>query len=162
MVPERRARLCSVSAPLGDLPTRADSRRYLRHVLESRLPIDINILCTFMEFLTGAFLVAHSNFSFHRITMPQKQIVHLLRRLPSGPRPDLRYFAMDLLKEWGRILKVLVAREHSGTPLYYCWLCGADAINLKVVYFSMDVSELLKYEEYSFRACKLPLPSAAA
>ncbi|KAH6917678.1 hypothetical protein BKA70DRAFT_1556138 [Coprinopsis sp. MPI-PUGE-AT-0042] len=91
---------------------------FARHVLDSRLPIDANVLCTFMEFLTSAFLVAYGGFRFHNITLPRKQILHLYRRLRPGLRPDLRYFAMGLLKGWGRILKVLVMRENAAWLLF--------------------------------------------
>ncbi|KAH6917647.1 hypothetical protein BKA70DRAFT_1418375 [Coprinopsis sp. MPI-PUGE-AT-0042] len=87
---------------------------FVRHVLDTNLFIDFSILCAFMEFLTGAFILAHRKFQWHNITLPRTQHIHLLHRLRRGVSPEIDSLDEFLLDLWQRILTRLVTGENAG------------------------------------------------
>ncbi|KAF6765917.1 hypothetical protein DFP72DRAFT_996790 [Ephemerocybe angulata] len=54
---------------------------FLEHVVNLRIPIDVNDLCHLVEFLSGSIILARLGFNLHNITLPRGWILLLLRQI---------------------------------------------------------------------------------
>jgi hypothetical protein len=43
------------------------------------IPVDLNLLCHFIEFLVGSLILAQRKFSLHNLTLPRGWLLFLLR-----------------------------------------------------------------------------------
>ncbi|KAH6917673.1 hypothetical protein BKA70DRAFT_1178689 [Coprinopsis sp. MPI-PUGE-AT-0042] len=68
---------------------------FLRQVLERQLPIDINVLRHFVEFLTGAAILANMKFNLHNVTLPRSWFLSLLHHITQ--REDIETPLLDVL-----------------------------------------------------------------
>lgn len=63
--------------------------RLLRGVLRSQLPVDLNLLCDFVEKLTGSFIIAHKvhhqRHVLHEVALPRSWFMNFI-----PPGTDLR------------------------------------------------------------------------
>ncbi|KAG2023676.1 hypothetical protein CC2G_001306 [Coprinopsis cinerea AmutBmut pab1-1] len=62
-----------------------------KHIVDKKAFIDLNVLCNFLEFLSGAIVVARSNFEWHNVTLPRSLCGTLLQRMRRALPPcDIR------------------------------------------------------------------------
>ncbi|KAH6876648.1 hypothetical protein BKA70DRAFT_1576722 [Coprinopsis sp. MPI-PUGE-AT-0042] len=81
---------------------------FLRQVLERQLPIDINVLRHFVEFLTGAAILANVKFNLHNVTLPRSWFLSLLHQITQ--REDIETSLLDVLLNCiAQIIEALVS-----------------------------------------------------
>ncbi|TFK22056.1 hypothetical protein FA15DRAFT_706710 [Coprinopsis marcescibilis] len=88
---------------------------FVRHVLDKELSLDVNILCNFLDYLSGSAVLAYYRFSWHNIMLPRSLFQVLLRRIPPGMIQEHHFpsvaHLMDLLH---RVLRLLATGENAG------------------------------------------------
>jgi hypothetical protein len=108
-----------------------------------------------MEFLTSAFVVAYHSFRWHNITLPRGQILHLLRRLRRDVRPDIRFFAPDLLAVWRQLLGILTTGENSRMHFNQVFQGFANMIcPQSICSMKAGMHDRFKYEGFLFQECE--------
>ncbi|KAH6917677.1 hypothetical protein BKA70DRAFT_1178699 [Coprinopsis sp. MPI-PUGE-AT-0042] len=88
--------------------------RFAEHVVSKRLAIDINVLCNFVEFLSGAFVVVQQHCHWHNITLPRSWFLLLVQRMRQQlPLVNTRPLFRRLMRVLSRLLHTLLTGENA-------------------------------------------------
>ncbi|KAH6917671.1 hypothetical protein BKA70DRAFT_1139349 [Coprinopsis sp. MPI-PUGE-AT-0042] len=80
---------------------------FLKQVLHKQLPLDINVVRHFVEFLAGSVVLARVNFNVHNVTLPRSWFLILFHHI--SQREDVDTRLLDLLLDCiSHILQALI------------------------------------------------------
>ncbi|KAJ2926890.1 hypothetical protein H1R20_g10212, partial [Candolleomyces eurysporus] len=76
---------------------------FFQHIVNTKISIDINVLCHLAEFLAGSIILAHVRFNLHDVVLPRGWIMALLHQIvmrePDTILVDQLLFSMKALLE---------------------------------------------------------------
>ncbi|KAK0506583.1 hypothetical protein EDD18DRAFT_36674 [Armillaria luteobubalina] len=95
--------------------------RFFEHVVKERLPINIGVLCDFLDFLCGSVILCRSGMALpHNITLPRSWILRFVDyNFPyfSGGT-DISLYYILLAPIWDLLEQLRVGRDYAGHLLY--------------------------------------------
>ncbi|KAH9855762.1 hypothetical protein C2E23DRAFT_548924 [Lenzites betulinus] len=87
---------------------------FVNHVLEGKIPVDVGVLCSVMEYLCGAFLISmrlQKRETLHNLTLPKSWLVRLIPRGES-----LRARETQLSRMFKKNMGDLLEQVYTGAP----------------------------------------------
>lgn len=110
------------------------------HVIKNRIPVDVGVLCSFMEYLCGAFLVAirlQKRQTLHNLTLPMSWLMRLFPQIKSWQARDTQLSFM-FKKNMGEFLEQVYSGACECQFSCHDWLIKLSDLR-QPGFFLMDV-----------------------
>jgi len=95
-----------------------DVSQISRHILSSKIPVEVTVLCRFLELVTGSFIMASAfrrSGSPHGVTLPRSWILENAQKLHRVQNKDAHYkVVVEIMKPFQDLLESIYSGNDTG------------------------------------------------